>query len=186
MRLFAALPLPRDVSAALGKGLAKARELYPRIHWVREEKMHLTLHFFGDLPDDCVQYLYHVFENDATLARTPIPMRLGLPGKFPEKGPPKVLWVGLDKGREDLQEYWRLFETKLIPLHLQPDPEGFSPHVTVARAGKASVDAGWVDFVQVPRIDFKISELVLYQSVLGQSGVNHVAQRRVPFKEAQA
>ena len=147
--------------------------------------MHFTLHFFGDLPDECVQFLYHIFEEDMSLVRPPIPARLGLPGKFPEKGPPRVLWVGLEEGRDELKDYWQMFESKLIPMHLDPDPRGFQPHLTVARTGHATVDRGWVDHIQVPRMDFIISECVLYQSILCQGGGAYLPLKRVAFEEGE-
>jgi RNA 2',3'-cyclic 3'-phosphodiesterase len=180
MRIFAALPLPKTAAAAIAGGLAEAREHYPHINWVKESAMHLTLHFFGEMPDACVEFLMRVFD-DPGLRRPPIPARLGLPGQFPRKGPPNVLWMGLDRGTEEMRDYWDLFESKIVPLHLQPDPRGFQPHVTVARTGKAPMDSRWVDHVRVPSLDFEVAECVLFQSMLGRAGAVYVPLRSIGF-----
>lgn len=180
MRVFAALPLPKNAAAAIAEGLAKAREHFPHLNWVKEQAMHLTLHFFGDLPDACIEFLMTVFD-DPSLCRAPIPARLGLPGQFPNKGMPRVLWMGLDRGTEQMRDYWDLFESKIVPLHLDPDPRGFQPHITVARVGTLKVDSRWVDFVRVPQLDFEISECILFNSILGRSGAIYVPLKRVSF-----
>jgi RNA 2',3'-cyclic 3'-phosphodiesterase len=185
MRLFAALPLPRNAATAITEGVVHAREAYPLLNWVKPESMHLTIHFFGDMPDACVEFLMKVFD-DPTLRRAPIPARLGLPGQFPKKGPPNVLWMGLDKGTEEMRSYWDLFESKIVPLHLEPDPRGFQPHVTIARTGKNPMDSRWVDHVAVPPLEFEITELVLFQSMLGRTGAVYVPLKRVSFERGSA
>ncbi|MGA2977153.1 MAG: RNA 2',3'-cyclic phosphodiesterase [Spirochaetia bacterium] len=180
MRVFAALPLPPAAKSAIEEALATARSRFTRVKWVRADGMHLTLHFFGEVPNEGVAALSHVFE-DAALRRPCIPARLGKPGQFPQKGSPRVLWIGLEKGVEEMRDYWRLFESKIAPLGWTADARGFSPHVTIARAGSAPVDPGWTECVELPALDFAIEECVLFQSILDRAGARYIPVQKIAF-----
>ncbi len=193
MRIFAALPLPAPVSAAIRDSFAHARSLAPKIRWVGAEGMHVTLHFFGEIADSSVGEIKRLFD-DPALQVPAIPARLGPLGRFPARGQPRVLWVGLDGAGEAMRDFYDVFTLKLSPLirpggplqDWSPDERGFTPHVTVARSGSAPLSESWTQSTTIPPLEFLISECVLFQSLLGSGGARYVAQARIPFKEGRA
>ena len=188
MRVFAALVLPPVVGAGIASAFTRARQLAPRVKWVSTEGMHLTLHFFGEIPDSEVEGFASVFE-DPGLRRSPIRARLGPAGFFPPSGMPRVLWVGIGDGAEEMRAFWALFTEKLKPLRAsggplrqwEPDRRGFSPHITVARTGAVPLDSRWAAEAEVPTQEFLVSECVLFQSLLGAGGARYVALRKIPL-----
>jgi 2'-5' RNA ligase len=189
VRVFAACPLPAGVSAGIAGSFSSARALAPRVKWVGPESMHLTLHFFGEIPDQEIKGFTQVFEDPAL--RIPAPRaRLGPAGCFPAAGTPRVLWVGLRDGVEALRAFWVDFTEKLHPLRRPggplrdwcPDVRGFNPHVTVARSGTVPLDARWAA-APVPSADFEIVECVLFQSLLGAGGARYVRLMSIPFQK---
>jgi RNA 2',3'-cyclic 3'-phosphodiesterase len=193
MRVFAALPLPPRTSAALMEAFSAARTLAPRARWVNSEGMHLTPQFFGEIPDGEVNGFGPLFD-DPELRRPAIVTQLGPVGFFPASGNPRVLWVGLRKGVEEMQEFHGVFTGKLEQLRQPggplrgwlPDGRGFTPHVTIARSGAAPLSAHWAEVVQVPTEEFLVTECVLFQSVLGNGPARYVPLRTMSFQKGAA
>ena len=181
MRVFAALPLPQAATAALDAALAPVRQLHPRVRWVSAKGLHATLHFFGEVSDEQRARLQALFDGAGELQRLRIRARLGALGQFPPRGNPRVLWAGIDRGAEEMTEYWNLFESKIAPLGWSPDPRGFTPHITVARAGSIPLESGWDAGVRLPALDFFVEECVLFQSILGRAGAEYVPLARIAF-----
>ena len=59
LRIFCAVELPADVRAQAARYIAELRERAPdaRAGWEREEKMHLTLKFLGELEEERVSQI---------------------------------------------------------------------------------------------------------------------------------
>jgi RNA 2',3'-cyclic 3'-phosphodiesterase len=182
VRVFSALPLPPVAVAGIDSSFSTMRQLYPRLRWTGPQGLHVTLHFFGEIPDASVDAVRRVLD-DPALRRPPIPARLGKVGQFPPRGSPRVIWVGIEEGKEAMRAYWSLFEEKIAPLGFAPDPRGFTPHVTVARAGSVLLENGWGSTVAVSAADFLVQECVLFQSVLGKGGAEYVPLERLTFQK---
>jgi RNA 2',3'-cyclic 3'-phosphodiesterase len=184
VRVFAALPIPPSAAAAVEEALASAHRLYPRLRWVPAEGMHVTLHFFGECTDADIVLLQKLF-GEPELRRPVISCRLGRLGQFPARGRPSVLWVGLEKGGDEMKSYWEVLEKKLAPLGFKADARGFSPHVTVARAGSTPVDDGWNAGIEMPAADFLTEECVLFKSILGRHGAQYLPLARIAFERGK-
>jgi len=180
MRLFAAFPLPAEIVSGILHALEPVRAQAPRAKWVDGAGLHVTVHFFGECSDEDLRNLKRVFD-DPGLRVPPIPARLGQVGQFPEHGSPRVLWVGFHRGEEGMHAFWDLFESRISGQGWEREARGFSPHVTLARAGSFSFPAGWPPAIRMPAVDFSLEECVLFQSVLGPAGATYHAQGRIPL-----
>jgi len=181
MRLFAALPLPAAVIPSLLGAIAPARGQAPRAKWSASEGLHITLHFFGDCTDAKLNALKGVFA-DPSMRVSAMAVRLGPVGQFPPQGAPRVIWVGFERGEEEMRTYWNLFESRIAPLGWKADVRGFTPHVTLARVGSVPIPPRWSEGISMPSTDFLIDECVLFQSVLGPGGATYHAQSRIHFE----
>jgi len=189
MRLFAALELSAEARAGISEAFARLRSLAPKARWVSAESMHLTLHFFGEIPDDLVDRFSPVFD-DPSLQVPAMPVRFGPAGFFPGSGTPKVLWMGIAAGVEPMRAFWSQLTGKLEALRtgtgpLQtwtPDARGFSPHITVARAGTVPLSRQWAVEVKPPAEEFTVRRCVLFQSLLGAGGARYVPQKTIQFR----
>ena len=115
MRVFAALPLPPQASAAIMAAFSDARALAPRARWVNAEGMHLTLHFFGEMPDGDSRRA----SAPCSTIRVSAARNRHAPGTrrvLPARGDPRVLWIGLHKGVEEMREFHGAFTARLDPL----------------------------------------------------------------------
>ncbi len=180
MRVFAALPLPQAAAGALAAALEPVRARFPGIRWVNASGFHVTLHFFGEVEGARLDELQKVMA-DPGLRGPLITARLGAMGQFPERGAPRVLWVALEAGGEEARGRWEAFQQRIRPLGWQPDPRGFTPHITVGRAGREPPRAVDTTAFSAPASDFTFSELVLFESLPGKEGAVYRPLARAPF-----
>jgi 2'-5' RNA ligase len=164
MRLFAALEIAPDAREAI---VALQRRLAPAVggpdaalKWNRPDQMHLTLVFIGSV--DPVAAAAIIGACQAPIASKPFELAFAGIGVFPPRGAPRVLWLGVGAGADDVRRVQVEVAGRLaaagVPLEARP----FHPHVTLAR-WKASrgADARRVAAVRVGGASIRtISEAV--------------------------
>ncbi len=137
LRLFVGIDFPPELKLTLSLICAGI----PGARWVASDNLHLTLRFIGEVSEEIAGDI------DAALSRLRAPsFPLGLSGIgvfTPEK--PRVLWVGTLR-EPRLLSLREKIETALIRAGLPPETRRFSPHVTLARLYRPSLD-GLRDFL---------------------------------------
>jgi 2'-5' RNA ligase len=165
IRAFVALSLEQPVRDAMGE-LQKGLE--PRlagIRFVRPEGIHLTLRFLGATSAARLAELTPWLA-EAAAACAPGEARVAEVGTFPERGSPRVLWLGvtLPPRMVELQE---ACEQASRRLGFEPETRPFRPHLTLGR---------WRDRAphpELPAVDLgttRLETLVLFQSELRRDG----------------
>jgi 2'-5' RNA ligase len=181
VRVFAALPLPLPAVMDLDAVISALKRSCPRLRFTKPAGMHVTLHFFGELPDSAVAELQSIWE-DPALVRPFVSASFDAVGCFPQRGNPRVIWIGIRKGREELSMYSEAFQSRISSLGYRQDPRGFTPHVTLARNDGARIEAGQVWGIPVPQNGFFFRECVLFQSILTPRGAEYIVLKRAVFK----
>ncbi len=97
---------------------------------VDPQNIHMTIRFLGDISPAMVD---KVFEEMQKVKFAPFEVVFKGLGAFPDIHYPRVLWVGISAGAEQLKSVANQIEPGLQVLGFTPDPKGFSPHLTVAR-----------------------------------------------------
>ncbi len=173
VRAFLAVVPPLRVLEHLDDHLQPRRDadgVSPSWRWTRPEHLHLTLAFLADLPDWRVEELVTGL-TDWGARHTRMSMSLGQAGAFPAPDRAKVLWVGVAEPevRQTLTE-WSMALRGLCNHHgAPPDGQRFTPHVTVARSGRARCAGRWVQALDAYRSPaFDVTEVSLLQSHLGE------------------
>src|ERR1041384_5148491 len=92
-RTFIALEIPPDSRAAVIDHIKDLREKVPDVSasWSREDNLHLTLKFLGDVPVTRIEELSSA-ASAAANGCIPFEVRLSGCGVFPPHGKPNVLW----------------------------------------------------------------------------------------------
>jgi RNA 2',3'-cyclic 3'-phosphodiesterase len=171
MRLFAAVPIPDPARSQIMGLLARFRASEWPVRWVRDEGLHLTLKFFGELAPDRLE----VIEEAVRIAARDtgeLPLQLDELGTFPGGSRGRVLWIGFatPPALELLQD--RL-ERGCEAIGFPPEGTPFRPHVTLGRVreGQRLPRGGLSEFSKAyQRVACLASELVLYESVLTRTG----------------
>jgi len=191
MRLFIAAELPRQAAiAAAGLGdLLRERvtQMAPRarLTWVAPDRMHLTLRFIGHVDAAAAERVLAVLAEP--LQSAAFFLTLGQAGAYPSRGNPRVLWVGMAQGRQELQQVEREVSARIERAGIQPDDRPFSPHLTVARVhdpdglrGAAALDG----INAPPGAGGVVDAITLFESRLSPKGPAYTALQRTPLCRA--
>ena len=176
IRSFVGAPLPAAYQDLLEKiAGARGRSLRSKLAWTRKGSWHLTLKFLGERPQSEVDEIRRAL---AGVDFAPFDVKAGGVGFFPPlarqgKRGPRVLWVGLSKGREETIALAGKIERVLAPLGIEPEARPFSPHLTLARVKRAESDdwaglAGELERIEFP--GFRLDRFVLWRSTLTPRG----------------
>lgn len=141
MRLFVAAHPSDDVRAraAACAGVLRQRlegaGAAQGIRWISPSNMHLTVWFLGDVSDA---------RAGAVLEALQPPLRTGSFalhvegfGAFPPSGPPRVLWMGVTRGLEQLARLHDEVGSRLQPWGFAPEGRAYSAHLTIGRVREA-------------------------------------------------
>jgi 2'-5' RNA ligase len=172
IRAFLAINLEPQVIEKICRSIDDLQERIPAVRWVPPTNLHLTVKFFGDIEEAQVEPIAIALQNQLELFPRFTINAKGL-GVFPERGRPKILWVGLT-GNE-LAGLAAKVQSSLLPLGFAPEQRSFTPHLTIGR---------WRDSDRAPRTlkqelerwrhctfgHSVVNEVVLFQSVLKAEG----------------
>ena len=178
-RLFVAIDLPestRQLLAALDPQIRGVR-------WTDPAQMHLTLGFYGDVPDGV----------DVALREKLTAIEFGaffLPivgvGTFSANRAPKIIWIGVGKAHPHLFQIHKRVQEAALAVGLDPELRPWHPHITIARCrdvsaqslrkflqANAEFDAGMI----------RVEAFHLYSSKLTPAGPMHTHELSVRCRE---
>lgn len=142
MRLFVAITPPPSVVAHLDEFLEPRREA-AGFRWSPPEQWHLTLAFCADFPERRLDDLLERLER-AAARRHPIDARLTGGGAFPNAARPKVLWLGVDVDRIEVERMATGVRAAVAKAGGAVDGQRFRPHLTLARMAQPIEASNWV------------------------------------------
>lgn len=178
LRLFVALGASDAAQDELRRAGEAMRAFAPSdTRWVDADGAHLTLRFIGaTLPADADA----VGEAAARAAASAAPFELTLAGAgvFPERGAPRVLWVGVAGATDALNALQRNVSEEIDALGVptEPTPPAFRPHFTVGRVRvhlarqEAEALRESAASVSVAPAAFTVEEIGVYRSDLRPEG----------------
>lgn len=190
MRVFVAISLPNEVRKAIHTVALKLREKGDPASWVRPENMHLTLRFYGEVPEEKVKQLSDWLSERLPLHERPLLLARGV-GAFPSITRPSVLWAGVETLSGSLEPVQRDTELGAREIGLPAEPKPFHPHITLARLrrpGKECACTGLLASFQenghVPEFgrEFCAESVVLFSSVLTPRGPVYKVLREMRLK----
>jgi 2'-5' RNA ligase len=132
LRVFLALFLPAEVKRAVAAAVEGLRSPGDGVSWVREENLHYTLRFLGELGEDGARRAGEAMA-EAAARHARFELEVAGFGCFPPKGAPRVLWVGARRGAEALEALARDLEGSLRARGFDRADHPFRAHLTVGR-----------------------------------------------------
>jgi 2'-5' RNA ligase len=137
IRCFLALDPPGEILREIGKVRDRLQKLIRGdLRWVRPEGIHLTLKFFGDIPENAVENIAVVVEKAAAGA-APFSLAIGGAEVFPDQHRPRVLWFGMSGDVPRLLRFQQGLEDELGMIGFPAEERPFRPHLTLARIKSA-------------------------------------------------
>jgi 2'-5' RNA ligase len=129
LRLFTAIDIPPDVKAALATLLDRLRPL-AKLHWIPVEKLHITMKFIGEWPEERLDELKRALATIACPA--PVDIAIRRLGWLPNPRSARVLYAGVEAG-EALTALMAATERATEGIGVAAEDRVFRPHVTLAR-----------------------------------------------------
>src|SRR2546421_13108411 len=95
-RTFIAIEIPAEIRRRIKEHIDQLRAAFPdvRASWTREDNLHLTLKFLGEVPVARIPALSDAV-TEAAHEINPFGLIVSGCGTFPPHGRPKVLWIGV-------------------------------------------------------------------------------------------
>jgi RNA 2',3'-cyclic 3'-phosphodiesterase len=176
-RLFIAVDVDEIARARIAHVSAEVREALGRVtaSWVRPDRLHLTLYFCGDADAVVEQRVRDALAEP--FGEAPFNLTFSGVGFFPERGSPRVVWLGAGEGRDVLRRVQHLIVQR-IERHGAPreSRESFSPHLTLGRLRESVPRAkiAHLRHIQASAGPSLIDRVTLYESRLSPKGPTYV------------
>lgn len=180
MRLFLAVWISPELRQTLNDYLRVVSSTSQGIRWVRPEQYHITLKFLGEQPLDVVERLGREIQK-TTFDQHPFQLSFGTGGWFPERGEPRVLWMGFSEGTKELSALARTVGDVCGRVCAIEDEKPFKPHLTL---GRIKNPPGSFDQALLRRGcpgKMKVLEFSLVESVLKSTGPAYQDVIRFPL-----
>ncbi|MEP6708067.1 MAG: RNA 2',3'-cyclic phosphodiesterase [Pyrinomonadaceae bacterium] len=173
-RVFCAINLPPAVHERVREHITRLRASAPdaRANWNRDDKLHLTIKFLGDMGPERVADL-SLAATHAVSAMKPFTLAAEGCGAFPPHGEPRVLWIGIVDAAGELARLYERLEEQCSARGFKLEQRPFRPHLTIARlrrtqdARRLAAIHRELDFA---RTEFNVGELLVIRSELDSDG----------------
>ncbi len=184
MRLFAAVPVTEPARSEILDLLGRLRDTGWPVRWVRDEGLHLTLKFFGEVASDRLDVIAEAVRF-AGRGAAPLALCLDDLGGFPSRHRARVLWAGLES-TPALQLLQDRLERGGEAIGFAPEGKPFQPHITLGRVreGQRCPPGALEDYDRsFERTAFTGEQVVLYESVLTPQGPRYEPQLTLDLGE---
>jgi RNA 2',3'-cyclic 3'-phosphodiesterase len=192
VRLFVAAEPSAPVRAAAAEAIAALRARLDAadaghgVRWVPTVNLHLTVWFLGEVSEARAATVLDVLRPPLHIA----PFEFGLAGfgAFPPSGAPRVLWMGVSEGVEQLARAHDEIGARLAPWGFPPEGRAYSAHLTIARIkeppqGRARAALRRVlDSSPGAAATCHVDALQLFRSRTAPSGAVYEPLLRVPLR----
>jgi 2'-5' RNA ligase len=171
MRLFAAIPLTGAAHEAAARKLRELKALEWPVRWVKDEGLHITLKFFGEVTPDRLDTIAEML-GFCVAGMTPMTLGVIGAGVFPFPAKPRVIKLEVSTA-PDLELLQDRIERSGERIGFPPEGRPFHPHITLGRVREGHrLPLGALD--ELERIgaqpSFVADRLVLYESNHGSDG----------------
>jgi 2'-5' RNA ligase len=155
------------------------------VSWVRQENLHYTMRFLGEVDDDGAARA-GVAMREAAASRGRFGAVLGGFGAFPTAKKARVLWIGMTHGAESMRLLAEALELALKKQRFERADQPFEPHLTV---GRVRMPGDWTArLIDAPGVEarFQVDRLWLMQSALGSGGSRYERIGEAPLAQHTA
>ncbi|RLB12928.1 MAG: RNA 2',3'-cyclic phosphodiesterase [Deltaproteobacteria bacterium] len=186
IRSFLAFEIPpeiRDTLALIYNGL---RETALNVRWVKQENIHITVIFMGNVDEKNIVPMAKVLEK-ACNKYAPFMIRIKGAGVFSNLRNPRVLWIGVDGDIKRMRYFRDRLQKDLKAFGIKEEKRRFTPHLTVGRFKRgfnqgAKLKELIEKYRDIASADAMLKELVLFKSELRPEGAIYTKLNSWPLQ----
>jgi len=184
IRCFLSLDLPDSLRPQLALVQGELKKSGADVRWVQVGNIHLTLKFFGNIPDADVDPLVQAAREVAALQK-PLQLQVTMAGAFPTMKSPRVIWLGLGGETVPLAQMYHKLEKAFESLGYLPEGRAFNPHLTLGRVKSPANRLRLAQLLEkLPPLNwppFLVQELILFKSTLTPQGSIYTPLQVIPL-----
>ncbi|MCX7715931.1 MAG: RNA 2',3'-cyclic phosphodiesterase [Endomicrobia bacterium] len=175
MRTFIAVELQKDVIESINNFVFKTyREIDSnKISWVKKENLHITLKFLGEIDEKQVEIVKTVLKE---ILQNKKGFLVSVEGVcvFPKINSPRVIWLGIKEGKDELKTLANLIEEELYKNGFPKESKEFTAHLTIARIKQIKRLEEVRNYVEkyknYPFGISRVKDITFFQSILKPEG----------------
>ena len=173
IRAFIAIELNSDTQEGLARIQSELRSARADVKWVKPQNIHLTLKFLGNIDSSQAEKIKQILDEIGNKFKS-FESDLNELGAFPKPKTPRVIWVGMQKGKDQVISIVNDLENKISEIGILREDRTFHPHVTLGRLRSPHNRSGLVEFLEknktIPPLNFTADKIVLFKSTLTPQG----------------
>jgi 2'-5' RNA ligase len=187
MRSFIAINLPQETKNLLAGIQERLKKTQLTAKWVLPGNLHLTLKFLGEINEEQYGKILGILETVANNQATFL-LKITSLGAFPRIISPRIIWVGIEKGKEETEKIAKELEEQIEKIGIPKEERGFSSHITLARVKSISNRKGFTEELNklalaFPQdLEFKVDKISLMKSSLSIKGPTYEILKEVNLK----
>ncbi len=184
IRTFIAVHVPDGVRGKIGEFQNRLKPFDCDIRWVRPESIHVTLKFLGDVRAEQIGEISESIRI-AIESLSTFEVMVGGAGVFPDSRRPRVLWVGVEKGSEELALLALKIEDVCSNFNFKKEMRAFSAHLTIGRVRSPKGIASLVEAMQTIGFQggsYSVGEVVVMKSNLQQTGAIYTPLHQIKLQ----
>ncbi len=184
IRCFLALDLPDTLRPQLALLQGELKKSAADVRWVAVGNIHLTLKFFGNVPDNEIDAIT-LAAREVAAQQAPFQLQATQAGAFPNMQSPRVIWVGLGGDVIPLAQMYHKLEKAFEVLGHLPEGRPFNAHLTLGRVkSPANRHRLALALEKLPPLKwppFMVKEIILFKSTLTPQGSIYTPLQVIPL-----
>jgi 2'-5' RNA ligase len=173
IRSFIAVAVPPEAAGKLRAAQERLRAAEPDLKWVAADTFHITLKFLGPVAQDRLEQTWQSV-CEALNGANAFTMRFRGVGAFPNQRRPRVVWVGVTEGAEQLVRLAERVVEACQRHGFEPENRPFQAHLTVGRAREPKPNPALADamaeLVEAELGEVRVDRVLLMKSQLTPRG----------------
>jgi len=185
IRAFVALKLPESTISSIKRIQEDLKPYRFPVRWVRPEKIHLTIKFFGEIEESDINKIGTAMSNCAG-SYEPFSLSARGVGVFPGITRPRVIWTGISGEASLLSALQNDLENRFEEIDFKREDRPFSGHLTIGRFRERADSGKLIEalrkFQSFESETFIAGELYLYKSDLRSEGPVYTELLSAPLR----
>jgi 2'-5' RNA ligase len=173
VRSFIAVNLNPEIKKYLTSLQGNLNVTETKIKWVEKNNLHLTMKFLGYISLEQTELVKSILKEITTRCSPFIIKLYSNIGIFPAYKMPRIIWVGIKEGVNQLSELYNSIETMLYKKGFPRENKDFSGHITIGRVKFIKDKANFIQIlkrIEVNNFTQEVNSIDLMESKLTPNG----------------